>query len=843
MAQEARHRKALQNEKAWQPLACDRVASLDPEERCETAMRCDDEKKESEIPYLTLSHCVLVDPGWICFCLSLCFFFWLGALSLLAEAHLCPALIKTSDALKLSEGTAGATVMAFGNAAGEIMLGVSVSLAAPTLAESAENLKISIGQLMGGALFTLCVVTGAVILAVPAETPLQVRPVDLIRDTTFMAAAGGTAIVFGLRGHVAWWIGGLLFAVYVLYVAIALATPPAATVSSSEMVDEGGEESGNQIRMSIQEWSEKGSETMRDNGGGGQQRGYVVAGAGGAADLTHPLNAHTQEEEGGAACVDQEELHLDYEYTPPNSASAQRNRRGTLAEMFGFSRPPVSAAEALTGLRMSVLGESGPTRGSFGEAREVNLHSRQEDPQTQPQVVKGQGQGEGQKEGRAPSSSFLQRSPPAAPMASPGQAPKEESREKGGGQAHQSSRLLAEGFRGGENEVEEEGSGTRVRAWSDFPLPLPASSGPSPSSARSKFPSPSAGSSHPRTGGGSLSLSFEGGAHRQRQGLRGRERERRWKRIGSGSLSLITRLSLDSDTVVTAMSLKPKLYVNAERVAEEEGWEGMSGWHRLTFIVFSPLRFLWFLTIPSLTGWNRAIFSLNPFCLSLFFSLFLQLSFDWTLSLLVVGRVGSFLLFALTRHNTKEPQGLWWALPVAFVMALWWMKTVSDELAATIKVVADVSGVDKTVIGMTVLSWAAGWPDVVACVALVRAGRANMSLAGALGGNVFMYFGGLSVILLLTGLKFQNSMGERGGQIPFLAGMQSVTAACCLAGICLVALVTTACCRWTLRRCLAWLLLVLYAVSLGVTISFEFLSGKSAPGDGSTAPSDWGLVD
>eukprot|EP00792_Barthelona_sp_PAP020_P006636 TRINITY_DN3044_c0_g1_i3.p1 TRINITY_DN3044_c0_g1~~TRINITY_DN3044_c0_g1_i3.p1 ORF type:complete len:561 (-),score=120.55 TRINITY_DN3044_c0_g1_i3:111-1793(-) len=130
------------------------------------------------VPFLQYYYCQFGQMrvvGMILIILILVFFF--GLLSSTAENYFCPSLDKLSIAMKLSEATAGSTLLALGNGAPDVF-----SIIAGTSDEGAE---LAIGGALGSGLFISCLVMGAVCMV----SKVQLDPFPFMRDAiTYLVA-------------------------------------------------------------------------------------------------------------------------------------------------------------------------------------------------------------------------------------------------------------------------------------------------------------------------------------------------------------------------------------------------------------------------------------------------------------------------------------------------------------------------------------------------------------------------------------------------------------------------------------------------------------------------------
>lgn len=129
-----------------------------------------------------------------------------------AGEYLCPALLTISRTLKMNQNVAGVTLLAFGNAAADIV---------STIAGVGQNRSsLVIGELYGGALYICTAVIGLLVLMNNFEIPKS-----LLCDIIFYLSGSIWAFYLFQRGHVELIdsIGFLIL--YVIYLLVAVVSP------------------------------------------------------------------------------------------------------------------------------------------------------------------------------------------------------------------------------------------------------------------------------------------------------------------------------------------------------------------------------------------------------------------------------------------------------------------------------------------------------------------------------------------------------------------------------------------------------------------------------------------
>jgi len=167
----------------------------------------------SRIPYMKLEYCLL--PGVPAGATVVCMI-WLGFLfinlALVVDARVVPNVTTITKLLRLSDGLAGMTLLAFGNGV------VDIFSAGAAVMASKDGGTLGVSILLGCGLYVTLVVSGVITFFFEPE----VSPKILGRDVTFyLLGLGWTAIV--LTDHtIEIWETVMFPILYVLYVSYAV---------------------------------------------------------------------------------------------------------------------------------------------------------------------------------------------------------------------------------------------------------------------------------------------------------------------------------------------------------------------------------------------------------------------------------------------------------------------------------------------------------------------------------------------------------------------------------------------------------------------------------------------
>ncbi|XWS58223.1 hypothetical protein CRYUN_Cryun08bG0016200 [Craigia yunnanensis] len=177
-----------------------------------------------------------------------------------------------------------------------------------------------------------------------------------------------------------------------------------------------------------------------------------------------------------------------------------------------------------------------------------------------------------------------------------------------------------------------------------------------------------------------------------------------------------------------------------------------------------PISFLLKLTIPqtSPSEWNRFYLSANialcPLALLYACDSFMPIDhpivflipntrFPLWFVVLFASSSLAVLHFILEKEPAKSEQ-----MPVvvmAFLMSVFWISTVSGELLNCLAALGSLLELPPALLGLTVLAWGNSVGDLVADVAVAKAGHPAMAMAGCFAGPMFNMLVGLGTALVM----------------------------------------------------------------------------------------------
>ncbi|KAK4851811.1 hypothetical protein QYF36_018621 [Acer negundo] len=186
-----------------------------------------------------------------------------------------------------------------------------------------------------------------------------------------------------------------------------------------------------------------------------------------------------------------------------------------------------------------------------------------------------------------------------------------------------------------------------------------------------------------------------------------------------------------------------------------------------------PVTVLLKLTIPETapSSWNRFYSSANivlcPLLLLYACNTFMPLDHPvsflltgthfplWFIVFLASSSLG-LLHFIVEKEPPKTEQ-----MPVvviAFVMSVFWISTIAGELLNCLAAIGAILELPSAILGLTVLAWGNSVGDLVADVAVAKAGHPAMAMAGCFAGPMFNMLVGLgSALVIQTGNVYPNA--------------------------------------------------------------------------------------
>jgi len=194
-----------------------------------------------------------------------------------------------------------------------------------------------------------------------------------------------------------------------------------------------------------------------------------------------------------------------------------------------------------------------------------------------------------------------------------------------------------------------------------------------------------------------------------------------------------------------------------------DDWKGLDPYEQMLALVLQPLILARRMTVPDVMAHDRLMGALNtmlcPLLLLLFFNDFID--FDMPVGVFgegtvplwsIVGLQSSLLAAAqwVILANKRRPRWMEHvALGAAFVCSIAWISMIAQELLSCLSTLGHIMGLSPAIMGVTVLAWGNSIGDLVADVALARAGEPVVALAGCYAGPMFNMLIGLGLALTI----------------------------------------------------------------------------------------------
>lgn len=193
-------------------MECSLVNANDSAVRCALVRSLDDcDAGRAQLPYVDLLHCG--DGRAALLLLSLWLVALFVALGSTASSYLCPALVHISKSMKLSQGVAGVTFLAFGNGAPDTIATIA--------SIRRDRTALAIGELFGGGTYVATVVVGLIFIT----SNFELIQSSLLRDVIFYLAASFWAFALYTNGCIQLADSVGFIALYVVYVTVAVWGP------------------------------------------------------------------------------------------------------------------------------------------------------------------------------------------------------------------------------------------------------------------------------------------------------------------------------------------------------------------------------------------------------------------------------------------------------------------------------------------------------------------------------------------------------------------------------------------------------------------------------------------
>jgi len=172
------------------------------------------------------------ESGWDNFCLDAIDHAWWGiaievimllyafiGLAIICDEYLVPSLETLCVRWNVREDVAGATLLAAGSSAPELIIN------AVTTIQGSDNVELGVGAIIGSGMIAFMVIPSACSLLAGSDTPIQVKRRPLLRDILFYTVALVLLCLFFSDGIITIMEASILVGLYVVYVITVIVAP------------------------------------------------------------------------------------------------------------------------------------------------------------------------------------------------------------------------------------------------------------------------------------------------------------------------------------------------------------------------------------------------------------------------------------------------------------------------------------------------------------------------------------------------------------------------------------------------------------------------------------------
>jgi len=150
-------------------------------------------------------------------------------LAIVCDDYMCVALERLCDVFLIREDVAGATFMAFGSAAPEIIINLVSTIKQarqyPPPDSALDATNMGVGAIIGSGMIAFLVIPGACALCAPSHITLKLKRRPLLRDITFYFILLISLYFFLKDGIIKFYEALLLVLIYFIYVVTVIFAP------------------------------------------------------------------------------------------------------------------------------------------------------------------------------------------------------------------------------------------------------------------------------------------------------------------------------------------------------------------------------------------------------------------------------------------------------------------------------------------------------------------------------------------------------------------------------------------------------------------------------------------
>lgn len=193
----------------------------------------------------------------------------------------------------------------------------------------------------------------------------------------------------------------------------------------------------------------------------------------------------------------------------------------------------------------------------------------------------------------------------------------------------------------------------------------------------------------------------------------------------------------------------------------------MSLWMKIIFLLFWPINLIRRLSIPVYTSdtWNRLQASTSPLVIILLLLYHTPLdlsSYLWSIPIYILALTLALSLGVFIFRTSKKsvlPEYNIWLVWVGFGMSLLWICNICSVMIDLLNLSSILLNFPSPVLGMTLLAWGNSSSDLVANLAIAKAGMSSAALTACFAGPLFNMLLGLGIGCVISsyeeGIEFK----------------------------------------------------------------------------------------
>lgn len=210
--------------------------------------------EEPYVNFFVAHYCILREVPFLSSIIAVIILIvFFDLISYLGEDYISRAVAKLTTYMKITEATAGKTILALANGAADVITAMLAS------ANSRSVSHLAIGGLLGGHLFGVTLVLGSVILYSSNKMIGGLSNSKIEMDICFFIGSIALVILFGFLEVSSYILGGCLLLIYFSYLIVVLVLNAPKTESNKLRQSNDGSDPRGMLRSNIPSYFEKES--------------------------------------------------------------------------------------------------------------------------------------------------------------------------------------------------------------------------------------------------------------------------------------------------------------------------------------------------------------------------------------------------------------------------------------------------------------------------------------------------------------------------------------------------------------------------------------------------------